>query len=385
MTAGPRVYPRRRPEAVKLDWRFDMTLLSGRLPVLILGVLGTVGGLALLEAGARVNAVLGERREGRFDRDLGRLKAPAAGARVSLGQIIQRSENPRIVYELRPRLDVVFADARLTTSDAGRRGPEIARPKPAGTFRIAGLGDSYMFGQGVADDEIYLARLRRQLADQSPGHVFDTVNLAVPGYNTAMEVESFKDQVESLQPDLVLIEIVGNDLDLPNFLWSSVDPWSLERSFFWDFVRLRLGRTERSEVTGLSEAPLEGGGLSRTYSRDETRIPARYADLVGLGAFKDSIAQLGEIGRRRQIPVVAITHGVWFEKEMLETLEAAGIPMLGLRAALRRKAKALGAPDYARSPLALSPTDLHPSALGHQVIAEELATWLEPWLRLHPI
>jgi lysophospholipase L1-like esterase len=361
-----------------------MRLLRGRLAVLILAGFGTLGGLALLETGARVKAVLDERREGRFDRDLERVKGPTPGARVSLGQIIQRAENRRVVYKLRPRLDVVFADARLTTSDAGRRGPEIANPKGAGVYRIVGLGDSYMFGQGVADDETYLAKLPRQLSAPRPGGVLETVNLAVPGYNTAMEVEAFRDEVDSLQPDLVLIEIVGNDLDLPNFLWDSVDAWTLRRSFLMDFVRLRLGKPPAPDVSGLSEAPQGAGPERGTYSRDASRVPARYADMVGLSAFKESIAQLAQIGRARRIPVLAVSHGVWFEKEMLGTLEDEGVPVLVLRSALRRRAKALGAPDYARSPLALSSSDLHPSALGHEAISEELSAWLAPWIRPDP-
>jgi lysophospholipase L1-like esterase len=63
---------------------------------------------------------------------------------------------------------------------------------------------------------------------------------------------------------------------------------------------------------------------------------------------------------------------------MLAALSTNGIPVLVLRSALRQRARALGAPDYGRSPLALSPHDLHPSALGHEAIAEELAAWIPP-------
>jgi len=348
-----------------------MTRLRGRLPVVLLAGFGTLVGLGLLEGGARIAAVREERREGRLDRDLSSLKVPAPGSSVTLGQIIRRSDNPRIVYELRPRLDVVFQGARMTTSDAGFRGRDVAAPKSPDAYRMIGIGDSYMFGQGVADEETYLARLPGLINNSRPGERVETVNLAVPGFNTAMEVELLRARAAALEPDLVLIEIVGNDLDLPNFLWNTVDPWTPRRSFLFDFVRGRVTATG-----GLAEAPHEGEGTATTFLRDTAHVPAQYASMVGLPAFESSLRALSAFGRDRRIPILAVTHGVWFEDAMIKALAVEGIPVLLLRPALRQRARALGAPDYARSPLALSPADLHPSALGHEAVAEELAEWI---------
>ena len=363
-----------------------MTRLRGRLPAVLLLALGTVLGLALLEAGARVAAVREERRQGRLDRDLAGLKGPGPGSTVTLGQIIRKSDDPRIVYELRPRLDVRFAGGRLTTSDAGFRGGDVSVPKPPGAYRIVGIGDSYMFGQGVSDEETYLARRPGLMKQASPAPAVETVNLAVPGFNTVMEVELLRRRLDRLEPDLILIEIVGNDLDLPNFLWSAVDPWTLRRSFLIEFVGERLRRRPGRPATagGLAEAPQEGEGSAETFARDAARVPPRYASMVGPAAFQEAIANLAATAREHRVPVLALTHGVWFEDAMLEALSKNGIPVLVLRAALRQRARALGAPDYARSPLALSPADLHPSALGHQVIAEELAPWIRARLAERP-
>ncbi len=356
-----------------------MTRLRGPWPTLFLTLFGTLFALAVVETWARVVAVREERRQGRLERDLGPAKDPASGAVVTLGQIIVKSENPRIVYELRPRLDVVFGGARLTTSDSGYRGRDVTTPKPAGTYRIVGIGDSYMFGQGVADHETYLAQLPGLLKEGWPGRSVETVNLAVPGFNTVMAVATLRARGPALQPDLILIEVVGNDLDLPNFLWNDLDPWTLRRLFLLDFVRARLAVSPTVEGSdrGLTEAPREGGGVVDTFSRDAARVPPQYASMVGLPAFEQSLAELAEFGRRHHVSVLALTHGVWFEDAMLKALSSNHIGVLVLRSALRQRARALGAPDYGRSPLALSPTDLHPSALGHRAIAEELAAWLQ--------
>ena len=109
----------------------------------------------------------------------------------------------------------------------------------------------------------------------------------------------------------------------------------------------------------------------------DAQVPPQYVSMVGLAAFEEAIGHLAATAREHRTPVLALTHGVWFEDAMLKALSENGIPVLVLRTALRQRARALGAPDYARSALAISPADLHPSALGHQVIAEELARWLE--------
>jgi lysophospholipase L1-like esterase len=239
-----------------------------------------------------------------------------------------------------------------------------------------------MFGQGVSDDEAYLARLPPLMKGALPERAIETVNLGVPGFNTVMEVALLRDRLARLEPDCILIEIVGNDLDLPNFLWSAVDPWTLRRSFLAEFVSERLTRQSRSASTlGLSEAPRESEGSAETFARDAAQVPPQYASMVGLPAFEKAIGDLATMAAHRRIPVLAVTHGVWFEEALLKALSDHAIPVLVLRPALRKRARAVGAPDYARSPLALSPTDLHPSVLGHQAVAEELAPWLAARLR----
>lgn len=89
-------------------------------------------------------------------------------------------------------------------------------PPPAdGARRIVVLGDSVAFGFGVDDDETFGHRLETWLATNTkegmPGPAVWTV--ACPGWNTASEVRYLLNHLDRLDPDLVILVPVENDLD----------------------------------------------------------------------------------------------------------------------------------------------------------------------------
>jgi len=88
----------------------------------------------------------------------------------------------------------------------GFRGPPALLPKPSGSFRVVGLGDSFTFGTGVREPDTYLAVLRRELGGP------EVLNLGVMGYSTANEVALLAARGPALEPDLVLIGLVLNDI-----------------------------------------------------------------------------------------------------------------------------------------------------------------------------
>ena len=67
----------------------------------------------------------------------------------------------------------------------GLRGPEVAIPKPAGTFRALVLGDSVVEGAQVAEDATMAGRLRTELATLADGRRVETVNAGVAGFGPA--------------------------------------------------------------------------------------------------------------------------------------------------------------------------------------------------------
>jgi lysophospholipase L1-like esterase len=338
-------------------------------------VLATAG---LLEAAFRLAAHFENR--GLLGASVDTAPLPAPGTRATLGQMIRRTRNPRLVYELKPGLDVVFAGARTTTDGTGSR-TIAGKPADPSARRIVGIGDSYMFGQGVADGETYLSVLQRRLAPAGPWSV---VNLAVPGYNTAMEVASLEEKALATPPRIVVIEVVGNDMDLPNFIREPARVWAYDRSFLAAFVAGRVRRLRRAPVSlesdGLRDAPEAAAGPVAHFEDDPARVPPEYADMVGWPAFERSLRELARLRDAHGFAVVVLSQSPgfdWFDRRSRRLCVQLGLPFLDVGRAVRRYVSDHGFPDYLRSPLAVSPDDPHPSAQGHELAAAELHRFLE--------
>lgn len=94
----------------------------------------------------------------------------------------------------------------------GLRGPEVAVPKPANTFRALVLGDSVVEGAQVAEDVTMAARLRTELAAQAGGRRVETVNAGVAGFGTGQQLLFLEREGLAYQPDLiVLVVTIAND------------------------------------------------------------------------------------------------------------------------------------------------------------------------------
>ncbi len=89
----------------------------------------------------------------------------------------------------------------------------MALPKPDGVFRILGLGDSFTYGVGAGYRDTYLRRLERMLNAQAPpGTRVDVVKAGVPRYFTEPERILLETVGVDLDPDLVIVGFVPNDV-----------------------------------------------------------------------------------------------------------------------------------------------------------------------------
>jgi tetratricopeptide (TPR) repeat protein len=194
----------------------------------VLAVLaGLAAGALLAEACLRVFRIRPERYppqqwlawDGVAFRDTGvwggglvKRRSPFADEGVTMGEYVPHAIF-RGIFASNPRGYFDHDNSVLATINSlGLRGEEITAEKPAGTYRILGIGDSFAFGEGVKDDDTFLHRLQLRLNAGNAGPTrYQVLNAGVQGYNTRDEVVYLEHHWLALNPDLVLIVFYIND------------------------------------------------------------------------------------------------------------------------------------------------------------------------------
>jgi len=103
----------------------------------------------------------------------------------------------------------------LKINSAGFRDREHSKSKPAGTFRIAVLGDSYAEARQVSMEATFWSIMEKRLAACANlnGKRIEVLNFGVSGYGTAQELIMLRREVWAYSPDLVLLAFsTGNDI-----------------------------------------------------------------------------------------------------------------------------------------------------------------------------
>jgi hypothetical protein len=99
------------------------------------------------------------------------------------------------------------------TNSWGLRNPEIPLQKPEGTTRLAIVGDSFVAGLGVADDEVFPRLLEDRLSESSGPGTIQVLNLGRAGSSAIREADLYETVGRPFQPDAVVLAVfLGNDL-----------------------------------------------------------------------------------------------------------------------------------------------------------------------------
>lgn len=304
-----------------------------------------------------------------------------------------RAYDDDLVYRLRPDATLegkrtpYFVHPAIHTNSMGFRDHEFVLPKPAGTFRVLSLGDSYAFGWGVALEETYAKRLEHALRTDAPAAHAEVLNAGVPSYESWRELRVLERTGPVLDPDLVLCQVADNDLGEEGAGWKHADlrlpAWGVRAGRSSRLVTLAITLVS-SGLEGLRELRARGAGAD-TVARSDAALTAY---MRGLAEENDSSFTRNEPWTegivRNYVRMNELAHGAFLcllvpnrYQSTAEGYHESALTILATRLT-RQGVRAINLCAYLRAhrgePLTLA--DTHPNARGHQLIADTLAQYL---------
>lgn len=125
--------------------------------------------------------------------------------------------DPVVGFTLQPHWRGYTTGTQVAVNSHGYRGPEWPVAKPAGTVRIALIGDSHAFGFGVAFHDTVGEVLARALSARTERRC-EVLNFGIPAHNSRQQLATLEHRALPFGPDLVVVLPCDNDHERP--LWA---------------------------------------------------------------------------------------------------------------------------------------------------------------------
>jgi hypothetical protein len=268
----------------------------------------------------------------------------------------------------------------LSRNSFGFREHAIEIAKAPNTYRIAVIGDSFTFGQGIFDHQRFSNILQQKLSSSASDTVFEVLNFGRPGAESDEHLKILEEYVLELSPDFVLLQWYTNDVEvlksaravplrlIPSDYASS---WLHQRSAFY-YVLNRQWQLLQGSL-----------GLMETHVGNMTR---RFQDPMG----EESIAAMKALQllfdrlQEQSIPVAMVLFPIMIDvagdpsayplgflmDRVLELCVAENVPCLDLRNSF--------AGSLSKSNLWANRLDHHPGAAAHAKAAEAIFDRFSP-------
>jgi lysophospholipase L1-like esterase len=134
-------------------------------------------------------------------------------------EFVRLSNDPELVYELKPGrylANGVLFRIPAYTININQQG---CRDRPLGAddfqqqvTRVLFVGDSFSFGEGVNDEQVFSRLLEENYnAGHGPAR-FRVINCGVEGYNLVQTIRSLERGISQFKPQLVMVMLYRNDL-----------------------------------------------------------------------------------------------------------------------------------------------------------------------------
>ncbi|UCG33345.1 MAG: SGNH/GDSL hydrolase family protein [Phycisphaerales bacterium] len=258
-------------------------------------------------------------------------------------------------------------------NEAGFRGDDFPDAR-SGAVRIALLGDSFCWGLGVRDQDLFVVRLGRAL--QGSGLFdgrFEILNFGLGGYNTKGEVALFEHVVLPYQPDVAVIWFFLND-------WEYGAQTAVTNRYLIGNNILQKPRRYSRLLDWIAtpiDAHLGKQRLVRTFNK------AFEADSTATQVLSAALRRFAAICQDYGIVPVLAIHPVLIDldkdypfavvhQKVTELARRAGIHVVDLFAAFE---------GYSASKLWVHSLDKHPNEIAHRLVADYFFERLTPILQ----
>jgi lysophospholipase L1-like esterase len=272
----------------------------------------------------------------------------------------------------RPRRHYFSAQSKNT------RDYKYSVEKPAETFRIVVVGDSFTFAYGNQFDDSFSKRLERILNLNAQTPKVEVINLGNPGNAIQHNAISVKKALELLHPDLVVLEVTLNDPELT--------PYDKEGN------RIKLVNNEKpsglaahSKIIQFVKTRLANSKSHREYLEYFLGL---FKNKDTLTNFETGMSQIAQACKTANVPLVSVVFpllsyplddGYPFNEPHQvahRVLEQNAIPYIDLLKSYRGIPSIRLTADPVRDP--------HPNEIAHRIAANDLYEWLKKGKYLPP-
>jgi lysophospholipase L1-like esterase len=268
--------------------------------------------------------------------------------------------DPDLVFRLPAHKRGTYQGVAIATNALGFRDREI-EPRKDGELRILLLGDSITFGYGVPDELTYGRQLESILAAEL-GRPVRAVNAGMGGYNTVQEYAFLEDYGSTIDPDLVSLLYLPNDID------TNDPPFNPAKAIYGNASKITRLLMDKSWLFRLA--------IFAASEPESTRVASVGLRTRGAQQSLESLAKMAALCRQR-----GFRFATFFYREKDESQAAtrfvdelfSQVSRVGAENGFQVTDIRPWWGDATRRSVTNSIVDWHPNARGHQILAAGMA------------
>lgn len=225
----------------------------------------------------------------------------------------------KLLNYFRPNSEVLVSGNKYTLNNEGFRDNAFTEKKAENATRIAILGDSFTFGDGLEDTADTYAKQLEKLLNREKEKKYEVMNFGMPGANSMDLLWIFQNKIMKYEPEIVIYGFFINDIEYLDYNTNINYCIPLGHSdwYSYDFFRIRASNII-SRVRGIDTEK------SSLYFKD-TLKPGYY----GFGCFRRIVQMMHEDSVKKNIKFlvfyVPYNKETYLEEEIYDALMELGI------------------------------------------------------------